>query len=135
MLQRLSDHIQACYQRAADAEELAVRSDDAELKSHYLDTAQRWIYLAQSYEFAERLERFLLGVDKISPPPPPPANWRPIASAPFDRNLRLAVVSIHGVAHALAFPTRRVLRGWIDADSREPIQLVPTHWQEWIAAP
>ena len=129
MLQRLSDHIQACYRRAAEAEEFAARSG-AELKSHYLDMAQRWTYLAKSYEFTERIERFLLDIDKNGPTPP--ANWRPIASAPFDRNLGLAVVSLHGVAHALAFPARRILRGWINAVTKEQIQLSPTHWQEWI---
>ena len=99
MLQRLSDHIQACYQRAAEAEELAARAI-TELKSHYLDAAQRWTYLAKSYEFTERLERFLLEVDKNGPTPP--ANWQPIASAPFDRKLRLAVVSVHGAAIPIA---------------------------------
>ena len=128
MLQRLSDHIQACYQRAAEAEELAARAN-TELKSHYLDAAQRWTYLAKSYEFTERLERFLLEVDKNGPTPP--ANWQPIASAPFDRKLRLAVVSVHGAAHALAFPARRILRGWINADTKEQFQLSPTHWQAW----
>ncbi len=127
MLQRLSDHIQACYQRAAEAEELATRSD-AELKSHYLDMAQRWTYLARSYEFTERLERFLLDVDRNGPTPS--TEWQPIASAPFDRNLRLAIVSAQG-AHALAFPARRILRGWINAGTNEQIQLRPTHWQEW----
>ncbi len=35
--------------------------------------------------------------------------WQPIASAPFDRDIELAVIDYYGV-HALAFPCRRILR-------------------------
>jgi len=39
-----------------------------------------------------------------------------ISTAPFDRGLELAVID-YGV-HALAFPCRRILRSWINAELR-----------------
>jgi hypothetical protein len=58
------------------------------------------------------------------------AMWQPIASAPFDRDLELAVVDEEG-AHALVFPCRRLLDGWTNALTRERLDVHPTHWREW----
>ena len=56
--------------------------------------------------------------------------WHPISTAPFDRDLELAVIDSNGV-HAVAFPCRRELGGWIKAETNRPIDLRPTHWREW----
>jgi hypothetical protein len=56
--------------------------------------------------------------------------WNSIASAPFDRDLELAVIDADG-AHALVFPCRRVLAGWINAETRQRIDVHPTHWRDW----
>jgi hypothetical protein len=56
--------------------------------------------------------------------------WRPISTAPFDRDLELAVIGYHG-AHALAFPCRRILGGWVNAESKKRIDVRPTHWRDW----
>lgn len=56
--------------------------------------------------------------------------WQTIATAPFDRDLQLAVIDGSGI-HALVFPCRRVLRGWINARTSEPVTVWPTHWREW----
>jgi len=57
--------------------------------------------------------------------------WKPIASAPFDRDLELAVIDCAGT-HTLVFPCRRILRGWINAGTNKLIEnLQPTHWREW----
>ena len=127
MLLRLSEHIRACYERAARAEEQAV--SDPGFESHHLETAQWWAHLARSYEFVESLERFLLDLDRSHAAKR--KVWQPIATAPYDRDLRLAVLDADGVAHPLVFPTRRILGGWIKAGTTERIQLDPTHWQEW----
>jgi len=59
--------------------------------------------------------------------------WQPIATpAPIDRDLELAVIDGEG-PHALVFPCRRVLNGWINAGTREPLDVRPTHWREWPA--
>ena len=56
--------------------------------------------------------------------------WQRINSAPFDRDLELAVIDYGGV-HALVFPCRRILGSWIKAVTKERIDVQPTHWREW----
>lgn len=56
--------------------------------------------------------------------------WKPIQTAPYDRDLELAVIDRDG-PHALVFPCRRVIDGWIKAQTKEWIDLQPTHWREW----
>jgi hypothetical protein len=57
-------------------------------------------------------------------------DWQPIGTAPFDRDLELAVVDDDGL-HALVFPCRRLLRGWVKAKTDVPVNVHPTHWREW----
>jgi hypothetical protein len=56
--------------------------------------------------------------------------WKPIATAPFDRDLELSVIDYEGT-HSLVFPCRRVLGGWIHVERKEQIDVEPTHWREW----
>ncbi len=56
--------------------------------------------------------------------------WHPIASAPFDRDIELAVIDREG-PHALVFPCRRILHGWVNAQTQEQITVWPTHWRPW----
>ena len=56
--------------------------------------------------------------------------WNFIATAPFDRDLELAVLDQDG-AHSLIFPCRRILTGWIDSMTRQRLEVSPTHWREW----
>ena len=57
-------------------------------------------------------------------------DWRPIATAPFDRDLELAVIDANDI-HTLVFPCRHVLRGWIKSKTNIPVSVYPTHWREW----
>jgi len=57
--------------------------------------------------------------------------WQSISSAPFDRDLELAVIDKDG-AHNVTFPCRRVADGWINARDRQRIDVRPTHWREWV---
>jgi hypothetical protein len=131
MLLRLSDHIRVCYGRAQKCEERAA-AEPAQRSSH-LEIAQRWVLLARSYEFAESLERFLLEIDRSGAEKrlADQMDWQPVATAPFDLDLRLAVVDQDCVAHALVFPCRRVLGSWLKAETKARIDVDPTHWQEW----
>jgi len=61
--------------------------------------------------------------------------WHKIPTAPFDRDLELAVIDENGVVHAIAFPCRRILGGWIRAQTMRQIDLRPTHWREWGSGP
>jgi hypothetical protein len=56
--------------------------------------------------------------------------WQPISTAPFDRDLQLAVLDGDG-AHALVFPCRRILSGWINSETHVRIEVWPTHWRDW----
>jgi hypothetical protein len=56
--------------------------------------------------------------------------WNPVASAPFDRDLELAVIDYDG-PHGLVFPCRRILDGWLNAETTMRIDVRPTHWREW----
>ena len=56
--------------------------------------------------------------------------WLPIDTAPFDRDLELAVVD-KDEHHALVFPCRRVPGGWMSAEFKKHIDVRPTHWREW----
>jgi hypothetical protein len=134
VLLRLSDHIRACYERAEEAERCAAAKPAD--RAFQLELAKRWTLLARSYEFAESLERYLNDLDntcvKKQNQPDQQADWQPIATAPFDRDLRLAVIDQQCEAHALVFPCRRVLGGWLKAETKARVDVDPTHWQEWI---
>ena len=126
MLQKLSDEIGDCLARAAEARRRADAARDPQVQTEYLQQEESWKRLAQCYRFAESLDRFLpgQGVDA--------EGWQPAASAPFDRQLELAVIDRRGT-HALVFPCRRDPEGWIDAQTGRRIEVVPTHWREWMS--
>jgi hypothetical protein len=56
--------------------------------------------------------------------------WQPISTAPFERDLELAVIDEDG-PHALVFPCRRVGSSWIGAQTKHRIDVRPTHWRAW----
>jgi hypothetical protein len=53
-----------------------------------------------------------------------------VENVPTDRDLRLAV--INGDMHELVFPCRRQGNSWIHATTKRPVEVHPTHWQEWV---
>ena len=55
-------------------------------------------------------------------------DWNPITSAPFDRD-SLGVIDYDG-EHALVFPCRHILGGWMDAVTKHRIDVDPSHWRE-----
>jgi PAS domain S-box-containing protein len=55
MLQKLSEQIRACHERAAEAKRKAEESADPTWKADYLSLEQRWLFLASSYSFTDRL--------------------------------------------------------------------------------
>jgi hypothetical protein len=58
MLQNLSEEIRECLRRAEECQRLSKTSLTPSAIKDYLDMEQRWLKLARSYEFAERLSRF-----------------------------------------------------------------------------
>jgi hypothetical protein len=60
MLQKLSDHVAECIARAADTERRAQEATDSQLRADLFDIARRWRHLAESYQFVESLDRFIV---------------------------------------------------------------------------
>jgi hypothetical protein len=56
--------------------------------------------------------------------------WEPISSAPFGRDIELAVVNQDGT-HALVFACQRIVGGWMNSATKERLDVRPTHWREW----
>lgn len=59
MLENLSERIRECYRHAEDCQQRAKIQTDPSSHRDFLETAERWLKLAQSYEFMERLTRFV----------------------------------------------------------------------------
>src|SRR5580693_7483269 len=60
MLQKFDSHISECLDRATGCRRRAEQADQVVLKFELLDLERTWTHLAQSYEFVESLERFVL---------------------------------------------------------------------------
>jgi len=58
MLQNLSKEIRECYLRAEECKQQASTAMTPAAKTDFLDMECRWLSLAHSYEFAERLSNF-----------------------------------------------------------------------------
>ena len=58
MLQHVSEEIRACLQHAQACASQAEAQNRVELRQDFLAIEQRWLSLARSYEFVERLARF-----------------------------------------------------------------------------
>ena len=57
--------------------------------------------------------------------------WQPISTAPYERDLELAVMD-RDEPHALVFACRRIPGGWVHAELKKWIDVRPTHWREWV---
>jgi len=58
MLQNLSEEIRECYRHAEECKRGAESARDAVTSADFLAMESRWLGLAHSYEFAERLSKF-----------------------------------------------------------------------------
>jgi hypothetical protein len=125
MRQKLGDHIKNCLTQASEARSQANEIINAGLKIGFFNLEKAWLCLAQSFIQCERMERVLLGLSKTSA-----AEWFTASSAPFDRDIELSVIDRDG-PNSLGFPCRRILGGWINAGTKEKIDVRPTHWREW----
>jgi hypothetical protein len=59
MLQPANPKAKECYDRAAGARQRALEARDSQERQLHLDDERRWLKLAQSYDFANRLDHFL----------------------------------------------------------------------------
>jgi hypothetical protein len=58
VLKNLSEQIRECLQHAEDCARKAATQTDLKLKEDFLALERRWLYLARSYEFTNRLTDF-----------------------------------------------------------------------------
>jgi hypothetical protein len=58
MLQNLSEEIRECLRRAEECRQLSKTALSQSAIQDYLNMEQRWLNLARSYEFTERLSRY-----------------------------------------------------------------------------
>jgi hypothetical protein len=56
-MQAFDEQIRECYRRVDDCMRGAALTSDPSEKAAFLDMQNRWLLLAQSYEFLERLSR------------------------------------------------------------------------------
>jgi len=57
--------------------------------------------------------------------------WEKISTAPYDRDLELAVIE-EDYVHPLVFACRRTPSGWLKVPSMEHVDISPTHWRTWV---
>jgi hypothetical protein len=58
VLNDLSEQIRECFRHAEACAQKAGAQTDPKIKADFLALEQRWLYLARSYEFTERLTDF-----------------------------------------------------------------------------
>jgi len=58
MLNNLSEEIRECLRHAEDCSRKADAQTDPNLKEDFLNLERRWLFLARSYEFTERVGYF-----------------------------------------------------------------------------
>jgi hypothetical protein len=58
LLNNLSEHVRECLRHAEDCARQAATQTDGKMKEDFLDLERRWLSLARSYEFTERLDDF-----------------------------------------------------------------------------
>jgi hypothetical protein len=58
MLNNLSEQVRECLEHAQDCARVAAEQTCAKRKEEFLDLERRWLSLARSHEFTERLDDF-----------------------------------------------------------------------------
>ncbi len=62
--------------------------------------------------------------------PWPSDTWFPVSIAPTDQALELCVIE-GAETCVLVFPCQKVGRNWVDCESRQVVDIEPTHWRPW----
>lgn len=68
MLSNLSEQIRECLQQAEDCARQAAAQSCPKLREDFLGMERRWLYLARSYEFTERLTDFSADTNRQAKP-------------------------------------------------------------------
>jgi hypothetical protein len=109
MLQKLSEQIAYCYERARECRATAASCSNERDKQGHLELEGRWLLLASSYELSERIGHFgdeLERVLRVFIPPEPPHPAIPfVRCAECGRRMRLRQI-------VPCLPTSRLADTW-----------------------
>ena len=98
MLNNLSKQIRDCLQHAEDCARKAAAQTDPKLKEDFLNNERRWLALAQSYDFTQRLGDFSdeakRQADKLQ-------GQHPASITPFLRSQAFDPETVQAVANAV----------------------------------
>jgi hypothetical protein len=67
VLQNLNEAVRECLQCASECRRVAESASDARIRSDFLDMERRWLKLAESYQFAERISCWIATVRRGKP--------------------------------------------------------------------
>jgi hypothetical protein len=60
-----------------------------------------------------------------------PNKWLPASVVPTDIDLEVGVMGKHDDVATLVFPVRKEKFQWVDAKTKKPVAIEPTHWRPW----
>jgi hypothetical protein len=55
--------------------------------------------------------------------------WKPVESAPLDRDVQLVVTDGRGAPYRLGKPCRRTASGWVSSSKGTPLAVTPLKWR------
>jgi hypothetical protein len=56
--------------------------------------------------------------------------WKPIDTAPFDKDVSLMVTDGQGEPYALNWPCRRTAAGWVSSNKGTLLAVTPIQWKK-----
>ena len=66
VLQDLSEPVRECLRKAEECRRVAESAADERTRSDFLDMERRWLKLAESYQFADRISGWIAAVRRTS---------------------------------------------------------------------
>ena len=76
MLSNLSEQVRECLRHAEDCARDAAAQTCPKMRKDFLDLERRWLSLARSYEFTERLEDFCANKKRPADASPKPSSGK-----------------------------------------------------------
>lgn len=67
MLQNVSEAMSECHRRAEECRQAAILARNLETRDLFLDLERRWLKLAESYGFVDRVSQYLDFVESTVP--------------------------------------------------------------------
>jgi hypothetical protein len=62
-------------------------------------------------------------------------SWKPIESAPLDKDVTLQVTDGRGKPYTLRNPSRLTAAGWVSSGKGTPLSVTPVRWRPYHGSP